>query len=146
MAPYILIISLLTIILFWIIRKFIKPNRFRNWISAIAALVSATLLYFIIVLTVYRIIDTPREQSFSQEVWQRDKAGRYEMCGIILDTHLLDGKRKEEVVQLLGNSVREDNETVYYPLDIHDNQRFTSESEALIIHFKDGVVSSVELQ
>lgn len=146
MPPYIVFIIAVAVILLWVFRWLLKRKKYRTPMAILLSVICAPLLYFSVAFAILQIIQTPQKKEFSPEVWQRDKAGRYAMCDIILDNRILTGKTKQQVEQLLGDAVRDDNGTIYYPLDLDAKKPFDSSTEALVINFNDGIVSSVELQ
>ena len=86
------------------------------------------------------------EERFTKEHWQSYPQKRYKMADEIVDNKLLIGKSKQEVILLLGNTVRslkvDDGEHLIYPLGTPPSF-FETKKEKLVIIFEESRVVKV---
>ena len=96
---------ILLIIVFIPTFLFIKTIDRRVWLTFIISLVITPILYF---YTVYPIINIfanfHHQKHFMTESWKEKPSLRYEMIDELVTEHLLKGKSKAEVTELLGKS------------------------------------------
>lgn len=143
------LLILITIPLFfifrWLFKRFNVEKR-RNLYAILATLGTLPVLYLLFVAYVFISVTSPDFEKipFDQQRWQTDRAERYRMADDIIDSKLLIGKTKEEVIQTLGPTFTNynDNHTAYY-LGVVPS--FSPDPYILNVHFENDKVSRVEL-
>lgn len=91
---------------FWkcIFNKIFKEPRRAKIASWVSAMVGAPLIYlFIQMLFIYAMFDFP-EKEFDSKIWKNDPENRFELSKNLIDSNLLIGKTKDQVVQILGKT------------------------------------------
>jgi len=100
----ILILGIPTYFFFgWIFKKYkIGNEKYRAFIAIIPTIILSPLIYFaIIIIWMFSITYYPNKD-FDQNKWKSNIEARYEMSEDIIDSKILIGKTKKEVVDLLG--------------------------------------------
>ena len=98
----ILIISIPTFFLLrWILKRFIKNQKTRNWTSILGTLVIAPVLYLILVIAFFSYLFYEPQYDFDREKWFADKHSRFEMRDDIVDSEVLKGKSKTEIIEFI---------------------------------------------
>ncbi|HIU55913.1 MAG TPA: hypothetical protein IAB03_08935 [Candidatus Gallibacteroides avistercoris] len=91
----------------WIFRR-IKQHKI--W-AILCAVILAPIIYTVIIWIVLFYVNFLPERSFNQEWWLNNSNKRYEMADDIINSGMLLGKSKQEVIQLLGEDyVNNENE------------------------------------
>ncbi len=82
--------------------KIEKPTN-RTFISFFTALILVPLTYITIFSIIIFSITYSPEKEFDQDKWSSDPDERYEMTKDIIESKMLEGMTKEEIINLLGN-------------------------------------------
>ena len=99
----ILIISIPTFFLLrWILKRFIKDKKTRNWTSILGTLIIAPVLYLILVIAFFSYLFYEPQYDFDREKWFANKHSRFEMRDDIVDSEILKGKSKTEIIEFIG--------------------------------------------
>lgn len=127
----------------WILKKLIKPNLPRKITTWAITIISTPILYIGIVLLWLHYISYYPNHEFNKERWLADQEKRYELSADIIESHMLIGKTKSEVRQILGdegNKDQSDNWTYYLGF----RPGFANiDPDMLDIEFKNGKVIKV---
>jgi len=100
----ILIIAIPTFfVLRWILKRFIKDSKTRNWTSILGAVVIAPILYIGLAIAFFSYLFYEPQYDFDREKWLADKQTRFEMRDDIVDSELLIGRSKSEIIDFIGN-------------------------------------------
>jgi len=130
-----------------------RPKRAAAGAAAVLALLSAPVLYFVIVIAVYQVSIYYGSETFSQEAWaaagpnmfssDRVPSERYRFSADLIERKLLVGKTREQVIELLGDDYFESGKSrIGYDLGFVPGHGF--DPDYLEITFEDGVVIKVE--
>jgi len=149
MSPEVLIIILIIpiptfFVLRWILKKFIKDKKTRNWTSIIGTIIIAPILYFGLVTALFNYLFYEPQYDFDREKWFADKHSRFEMRDDIVDSEILKGKSKPEIVEFIGDPEFNDSTDVWtYVLGI-SGAGFGWQFNSLELTFEKGKVSGVK--
>ncbi len=145
-VPFIiLIIGIPTyFLLHWILKKFIIDSRTLKVSSIIGTLILAPILYFgFIFLFVSYLLYEP-QYDFDKEKWFADKNTRYEMRDDLVDSGILNGKTKREIIELIGKSESADSTDIWtYNLGM-SGAGLGWQFNRLELTFEDGKISDVK--
>ena len=113
---YIIVLLLMVVLFFiwkWVLKK-LKVQRLSLY-SIIASIITAPIVYLIIVLCVIFTMSYYPERNFDREIWLNNREIRYEYSTSLKKDKLLKGKTKEEVKEYLGEpDCVEKNALIYY--------------------------------
>lgn len=113
---YIIVLLLMVVLFFiwkWVLKK-LKVQRLSLY-SIIASIITAPIVYLIIVLCVIFTMSYYPDRNFDREVWLNNREIRYEYSTSLKKDKLLKGKTKEEVKEYLGEpDYVEKNALIYY--------------------------------
>ncbi len=101
----------------WILtKKKIGKKSNRNLLALISSIILSPVVYVGIVLIWMSSVSYYPKQSFQKEKWDTNVEERYKMSKDIINSEILIGKTKEEVIELLGQeySTYGDNNLTYY--------------------------------
>ncbi len=105
----ILIIAVPTfLILRWILKRFIQNKKTRNWTSIAGTIIIAPILYLVLVFSFFSYLFYEPQYDFDREKWFADKHSRFEMRDDIVESRILKGKSKSEIIELIGKPVSND--------------------------------------
>jgi len=105
----ILIIAVPTfLILRWILKRFIQNKKTRNWTSIAGTIIIAPILYLVLVFYFFSYLFYEPQYDFDREKWFSDKHSRFEMRDDIVESRILKGKSKSEIIELIGKPVSND--------------------------------------
>ena len=105
----ILIIAVPTfLILRWILKRFIQNKKTRNWTSIAGTIIIAPILYLVLVFSFFSYLFYEPQYDFDREKWFSDKHSRFEMRDDIVESRILKGKSKSEIIELIGKPVSND--------------------------------------
>jgi hypothetical protein len=125
----------------FIFKKFIKDTQSRRVATWITTLVLTPLLYIgLIILWVSAVTYYPAKK-FHSENWKSNQEKRYEMTKDLLESRILMGKTKDQVVALLGledNAIESDKWV--YDVGFRPSM-FGIDPDILEIEFKAGIVT-----
>lgn len=102
---FILLIIAIPTFLFckWLLNKYIKVDRTRKIATWSATLIGTPLIYVgLITLFMFGMTYTP-SKDFDKSQWLKDREGRFQMAGDIIDRKILISKDTNEVKHLLGD-------------------------------------------
>lgn len=100
-----------------------------------AFIIATTLFYF-------------NNWQFSSEEWARSPSKRYEIVDDLLDSEILDGKTKQEVLSILGEPypyINKDSNTLIYEMG-KPPAFFEEKIEFLKIVFNQGIVIDISIE
>ena len=100
-----LIIGILLFILFkWLIGKFIKKGKLKIFLTFISTLIFTPIIYYLFVVTSLSITlyEYHPESKFDSKKWTENVEDRHEMRKDLIDSKILIGKTKKEVIEILG--------------------------------------------
>lgn len=101
----ILILALLIYFLSkWLLKKLNLGNaKSRRYLATIPAIILSPVLYVGIILIWMFSISYYPKIDFNKQQWHQNKEERYKMSEDIINTDMLIGKTKEEVISILGD-------------------------------------------
>lgn len=104
-------------------------------------------LFFLVALVLAFILVNTLEKPFDAKVWQAEPLQRYEMADDIIESQILSGKTKREIIEILGQPDSKSNaEKEGFIYKIGDPPSFfSSQKEYLLIIFKNEHVEKVTL-
>ena len=141
----ILIISIPTFFfLRFILKKFIKNERVKIWISVIGSLIIGTTLYVGLISLLFSYLFYEPQYDFDKEKWFADKNTRYEMRDDLVDSGILNGKTKREIIEIIGKSESADSTNIWtYNLGM-SGAGLGWQFNSLQLTFEDGKISEVK--
>ena len=145
-VPIIIIIIAIStfFILRWILKRFIKDKTTRNWTSVITTIITAPILYYGLIIVFFSYLFYEPQFDFEKERWFTDKNSRFEMSDDLVNSRILNGKTKSEIIELIGES-ENDNSTDIWIYDLGTSSAgFGWQFNSLRLTFKDGIVSDVK--
>ena len=98
-----LIMLVLAVILFFLFRRALRRFNRRDIWSAVCAVIVSPVIYTLIILAVLFYINSASDRVFDRDWWLNNSNKRYEMAGDIINSGMLLGKTKQEVISLLGS-------------------------------------------
>ena len=98
-----LIMLVLAVILFFLFRRALRRFKRRDIGSAVCAVIVSPVIYTLIILAVLFYINSASDRVFDRDWWLNNSNKRYEMAGDIINSGMLLGKTKQEVISLLGS-------------------------------------------
>ncbi|MEX6627536.1 hypothetical protein [Tenacibaculum salmonis] len=146
-----LIIILLYLIINWIVGKFIKKGISKIIVTAASSVILTPIIYsfFVIIFFSFIFYEYHPELKFNSIQWTENKNDRHHMRKDLIESELLIGKTKNEVVRILGKP--ENNFKVY--LDTLKNWNYSMGSQGhgmgwkfhyLDLYFKNGKIDSIK--
>ena len=133
-------------ILRWILKKFIKVKKTRNLVSLIGTIIIAPILYVGLIIAFFSYLFHEPQYDFEKERWFAEKNERYEMRDDLINSGILNGKTKIEIIELIGNSESADSTDIWtYALGT-SGAGFGWQFNSLILTFENGIVSDVKKQ
>lgn len=128
----------------WFLKKFKLGNeKNRKFLAIIPAILLSPILFGgIILLWIFSISYYPKTD-FNKQEWASNKEERYKMSNDIMESNLLIGKTKDEVITLMGNDFyKYDDNHIAYDLGFVPGL-FKIDPDVLDIYFKNGKVFKV---
>lgn len=143
---------LLYFIINWIVGKFLQKNTLRKAISFVSAIFLTPAVYYVFVALFFLILfyEYHPEIKFNSPEWTENKSERHHMKKDLIESDLLIGKSKSEIVEILG--IPENN--IKVELDTLKNWNYYMSSEGhgmgwkfhyLNLYFEKVSVKSVKL-
>ena len=127
----------------WVFRKFINAKLKRRVITWLVTIVSAPIIYFLIVVIWVFASSYSPDHDFNNSNWMADKDKRYEYSKDIIESKILIGKTEDGVKKLLGDeNYKADNDAWWYDLGTRPGI-FNTDHSILEIDFKDHKVTNV---
>jgi len=128
----------------WVMKR-IKVGNDKN--RKFAAVISTIILSPIIYVGLFMIwifsISYYSTNDFNQNEWNSNIGERYKMSEDIIESEMLIGKTRDEILEILGNNYSSDNEyRLTYELG-HVPGLFNIDPDFLEIKFENGIVKSV---
>mgnify|MGYP001403698279 CR=1 FL=1 len=141
----ILIIAIpLFFVLRWMLRRFINDKKTRNWTSLAVTVIIAPVLYVILVAAFFSFLFYEPQYDFEREPWFANKHSRFEMRDNIIESEILKGKTKSEIIEFIGKPDSADSTDVWkYELGT-SGFGFGWQFNSLELRFKNGKVSEVK--
>ena len=146
------IVILLYFLVNWIVGKFIKKNTLRKAISIASTIFITPALYYVLIVLFFSILfyEYHPEIEFNSAEWTENKQERHHMKKDLIESKILVGKSRTEIVEILGIP----NNNVKVQLDTMKNWNYYMGSEghgmgwkfhSLNLYFENGNVESVKL-
>ncbi|WP_299126393.1 hypothetical protein [uncultured Winogradskyella sp.] len=131
-------------ILRWILKRFIKNKKTRNWTSIFGTIIIAPILYIGLVMAFFSYLFYEPQYDFEKERWFADKNARFEMRDDLVNSGILNGKSKSEVIELIGKSESNDSTEIWtYDLGM-SGAGFGWQFNSLQLTFENGKVTDVK--
>lgn len=128
----------------WILKKFKLGNDInRKYLAIIPTIILSPIIYVgIIMIWIFSISYYPNTD-FDKQKWESNKDERYKMSNDIINSELLIGKTKDEVIILLGNDFYKYGENhIAYDLGFVPGL-FNIDPDVLDVYFENGKVIKV---
>ena len=146
------ILILLYFLINWFIGKFLQKNTLRKAISLVSAIFLTPAVYYVIVALFFSILfyEYHPEIKFNSTEWTENKSDRHHMKKDLIESEILIGKSKSEIVEILG--IPEN--MIKVELDTINNWNYYMGSEghgmgwkfhSLDLYFEKGSVESIKL-
>ncbi len=146
------IVILLYFLINWFIGKFLQKNTLRKAISLVSAIFLTPAAYYVIVALFFSILfyEYHPEIKFNSTEWTENKSERHHMKKDLIESEILIGKSKSEIVEILGIPENK----IKVELDTIKNWNYYMGSEghgmgwkfhSLDLYFEKGSVKSVKL-
>jgi len=129
----------------WILNKLkIGNEKNRKYLAIIPTVVLSPLLYVEIIMIWFFSVSYYPKTDFDKQEWNNNKEERYKMSKDIINSEMLIGKTKEEVIGLLGDDFYSyDENSIEYDLGFVP-MLFNIDPDVLVIYFEKGKVIKVE--
>lgn len=96
----------------WVITKLnIGNDRNRKFLAIIPTVILSPIIYVGLVIIWVLCISYYQTAEFDQNEWNSNIEERYKMSEDIIESEILIGKTREEVIQILGNNFSANNES-----------------------------------
>ena len=128
----------------WILKKWNFGNeKNRKYLAIIPSVVLSPIVYIgLIYLWIFSISYYPTND-FDKQTWESNPEERYKMSEDIIESEILIGKTKQEIVELLGNDFYSYSENhIAYGLGFVPGL-FNIDPDVLDIYFENGKVTKV---
>jgi hypothetical protein len=128
----------------WILKKWNFGNeKNRKYLAIIPSVVLSPIVYIgLIYLWIFSISYYPTND-FDKQTWESNPEERYKMSEDIIESKMLIGKTKQEIVELLGNDFYSYSENhIAYGLGFIPGL-FNIDPDVLDIYFENGKVTKV---
>ena len=126
----------------WILKK-LNHKGGRRIMIWILTLITTLVFYIVFVVTFIYIADYYPDRDFDKQLWRTAKATRYEYSHNLIDSKMLLGDSKTEVLQLLGNDADKSQlDELRYKIG-HKPGSTVVEPSYLIIDFRDDKAETV---
>ncbi|AGC76517.1 hypothetical protein DDD_1390 [Nonlabens dokdonensis DSW-6] len=79
----------------------------------VVTLITAPLIYSVLIIVFFSILFYEPQLDFNKERWMKIEQGRYKMRDDLVDSKILNGKTKKEVIDLIGRSRSADSTNVW---------------------------------
>ena len=133
-------------ILRFILKRFIKNKKTRNWTSIFGTIIIAPILYIGLVMAFFSYLFYEPQYDFEKERWFADKNARFKMRDDLVNSGILNGKSKSEIIELIGKSQSNDSTEIWtYDLGM-SGAGFGWQFNSLKLTFENGKVSDVKKQ
>ena len=110
LITFILIISTLTVVVYFLSRKHLK---FNILFKVVISLFISVGIYFTFIYLFFSLLLNPKQMSFDKKIWVEDKTVQYQMIDDLIELDILIKKNKSEVINLLGNPTKIINEKLW---------------------------------
>ena len=110
-------------------------------------MVKKIIVVFLVALGLALVLVTALESSFDEKGWKEDPLNRYKMSKDLVESRILIGKNKQEVLQLLGLSdafTYKGKPHLLYKMGKAPSF-FENQEELLVVIFEDSLVTKVVL-
>jgi hypothetical protein len=116
----------------------------RKYIAIIPTLILSPIIYFgLVMIWIFSISYYPTDD-FNQNEWNTNVEERYKMSEDIIESEMLIGKTRDEVIQILGNNFSSNDENrISYELGYVPGL-FNIDPDYLDIKLENGIVVSVK--
>lgn len=147
-VPLILGITGLGVFFFskWILAIKIKDDRYRNFLSVGMTCVFTPVIYVVFIISMLCSNSYYEEICFDQKEWFSNTEERFKMSEDIIDTEMLIGKTRSEVIEILGDEYTSNSQyNIRYYIGFVPGM-FRIDPDVLDIRFANGVVAEVRQQ
>jgi hypothetical protein len=128
----------------WIIKRLkIGNDNNRKFIAVIPTIILSPIIYFgLVMIWIFSVSYYPTS-NFDQNEWKSNIEERYKMSEDIIESEMLIGKNRDEVINILGNNYSTNNENrLSYELGFVPGL-FNIDPDYLDIKFENEIVISV---
>ena len=128
----------------WVLKKLKLGNdKNRKFLALIPTVILSPIIYIVLIMIWIFSISYYPSSDFDQNDWNSNVQERYKMSSDIINSKLLIGKTREEVIQILGNDFSSDDETeLIYELGFVPSL-FNIDPDYLEINLENGIVKGV---
>ena len=100
----------------WLFKKTIKDNKKRKIATWCSTIFLSPIIYILIMLSFFYFLTYYPTYDFDKEKWKSNSENRYELSEDIIESKILIGKTKTEVIEILGepDGNKEENYWSYY--------------------------------
>lgn len=128
----------------WIIKRLkIGNDDNRKFIAIIPTIILSPIIYFGLVMIWIFLLSYYPTNDFNQDEWSSNMEERYKMSEDIIESKMLIGKNRDEVINILGNNYSTNNKNrLSYELGFVPGL-FNIDPDYLDIKFENGIVISV---
>lgn len=141
-------------IVFVLVFLFLNTVDKRKWLTFLVSLVLTPIVYFYMVYPMINIFSSYHHQKyFKAELWKENPELRYEISDDMIDSEVLMGKTKTEIISLLGtyewlgwnDALKKHNDNKWnYSLGIEPGA-FNTKKECIELVFKNDKVVAINL-
>lgn len=149
MSPEVPVIILILVIPVYFLTKWIFKRlklgneKNRKYLAIIPTIILSPLLYVGVIMIWFFSVSYYPKTDFNKQEWNENKEERYKMSNDIINSEILIGKTKEEVIELLGEDFYSYDEShIAYDLGFVPGL-FNIDPDVLDIYFEKGKVIKV---
>ena len=143
-----IIIASIVLILFFIVKiilkRFSKNRQHLSWKALGISIFLAPFVYLALIYAFFSYMFYEPQYDFDKERWFADIHSRHEMRDDLIDSKILEGKSKSEIINTIGESEKKDSTDVWtYDLGM-SGAGFGVQFNYLKLTFENDLVSMVE--
>lgn len=98
-----LVIGIVTFfILRWTLKKFVNTDKLRIGLTWVGTIILTPIIYVGLFTVFFTMLFYEPKKDFERDKWFADKEGRYEMRDYIVESRILNGKNKKEIIDMIG--------------------------------------------
>jgi len=148
---HLVIVILLYLIINWIVGKFLKKGILKAIITTVSSIVLTPIIYYLFAIIFLSVLfyEYHPELKFNSTEWTENINDRHHMRKNLIESKLLIGKTKKEVLRILGKPKN----SVKIEMDTLKNWNYFMGSEGhgmgwkfhyLDLYFKNGKINSIK--
>ncbi len=125
-------------------RRLYKKARNRKVFTWLTVIIATPIIYFFLAYLVFASAESYPHNNFDKRGWSENKEERYQYAEDIINSKILIGKTKKEVIGILGDENNPaDSDEWYYDLGFRP-EIGNIDPDSMVITYKDGKVIKVE--